>query len=169
MNGAEGAVFDALALVGFAKVDITGSAAWNEADGWYGKLDSALKPRPASYVFELFNRLALGSVVGATTEDAQAIVPLGVMSKSGKSLFLVNRTTGNLTLELQGFDDRNTEASQVTQAGMAQVVLPTTGQVVLPAFRTFSPSIPERGLNALPMHFSPFGWAETVSFSKEAR
>lgn len=35
MSSMEGAVFDALALVGFANnADITGSAAWNEADGW---------------------------------------------------------------------------------------------------------------------------------------
>jgi len=38
MNNMDGAIFDALALIGFAESPITGSAAWNEADGWYGQL-----------------------------------------------------------------------------------------------------------------------------------
>lgn len=132
MNGPESAVFDALALIGFAKADIAGSAAWNEADGWYGKLDSNLNPRPASYVFELFNHTAIGDVVQASTDAPQDVVPLAVLGQAGKSLFLVNRTTNNVALTLNGFADRSAQASQVTSAGMAQVTLPAAGMITLP-------------------------------------
>ncbi|MDX2019615.1 MAG: hypothetical protein SF187_05190 [Deltaproteobacteria bacterium] len=132
MNGVEGAVFDALALMSFAGSEVAGSAAWNEADGWYGKLDGELNPRPASYVFELFNRLAVGKVVKASSDDDKTVSAMAVSRGDAKALFLVNRTTAAVMADVTGFDDRQTSAMQVTKDGRAAVTVARTGAVNLP-------------------------------------
>ena len=43
------------------------AAAWNEADGWYGKLDTRWQPRPAAHVFALFNTHLAGPIATSTS------------------------------------------------------------------------------------------------------
>ena len=145
MNSMDGAIFDALALIGFAESPITGSAAWNEADGWYGKLDGDLKPRPASYVYELFNRFAVGNVVKSSSDAPKTIRPLAIAGPAGKALLLVNRSTGMVSVDVTGFGDRKAQAAQVTSNGLAQVTLPASGAVSLPAMSVTVMAAPSMG------------------------
>ncbi len=85
------AVFDALMLTQTARRGIRGTAAWNECDGIYGKMDNAYALRPAAEVFARANRLLVGSVATVTAgPDAPAV--LAVLHADGtRAAMLTNQ------------------------------------------------------------------------------
>jgi xylan 1,4-beta-xylosidase len=102
MTGAVSAVFDALAFHAFVASPLAGAAAWNESDGWYGKLDASHRMRPAAYVFQLYNAHLVGAVVATTTSLPAAISPLAVRDGGSHALALVNRDDAFHDVELRG-------------------------------------------------------------------
>lgn len=101
------AIFDALAARSILYAGATGATAWNEADGWYGKLGAApsFPRRPASWVFEYLNQNFYGKVLESTSTNSSTLVPLAVLGEaSGKkylSLMLVNRSSVNVSARLK--------------------------------------------------------------------
>ncbi len=91
MTNGVGAVFDALAMMSFVNADVSGACAWNEADGWYGKLDSSFRPRPAAHVFRLFNAFVPGAVMSAVSTAPNEVSALATVKEGQLSLVLVNR------------------------------------------------------------------------------
>lgn len=117
MNDQRGAVFDAIAMMGFAQSEVTGAAAWNEADGWYGKLDPAFGMRPAAHVFALFNTHLVGSV--ATAKSASpSVVAMAIRGPRANALALVNRSAEAHTISLKGASGP-AEVHQVTTTGLS--------------------------------------------------
>ena len=92
MNDARGAVFDALALVSIRRAEPAGACAWNEADGWYGKLGPDLRPRPSAYVFALFNARMRGPELGADSSAPKAVGAMASRGATGDTVVLVNRS-----------------------------------------------------------------------------
>jgi len=102
MNDITGAIFDSLAMVSIAKAGATASAAWNEADGWYGKLEGwdPYWRRPASYVYEIFNTDMGGEIVADTLSDTSKAGMMAVMGGAWKKLALINRSGVDQTIQL---------------------------------------------------------------------
>ncbi|BAY60830.1 hypothetical protein NIES22_08900 [Calothrix brevissima NIES-22] len=100
------AIFDALAVRSILYAGATGSTAWNEADGWYGKLGASpsFNRRPASWVFEYLNQGFSGKVLESTSSNTSALVPLAILGEAGGknylSLMLVNRSGDNVSARL---------------------------------------------------------------------
>ncbi|MEO7725301.1 MAG: hypothetical protein ABIU29_11560 [Chthoniobacterales bacterium] len=105
MNNEIGAIYDALALLSVANSGATGALAWNEADGWYGKLDGAYNRRPASYLFQFFNEDMVGSYVASSSSNEAKVVLRGVKSGTYDKICLVNRseTEQSIQLSFTGF------------------------------------------------------------------
>jgi len=102
MNDITGAIFDSLAMISIAKAGATASAAWNEADGWYGKIE-AWDPywrRPASYVYEIFNTDMGGEIVNDTISDSAKVGIMGVKGGAWKKVALINRSGADQTVQL---------------------------------------------------------------------
>ena len=101
------AIFDALALRSILYAGATGATAWNEADGWYGKLGAtpSFNRRPASWVFEYLNQGFYGKVLESTSSNSSALVPLAILGEAGGkkslSLMLVNRSGENVSARLK--------------------------------------------------------------------
>jgi hypothetical protein len=90
------AVYDALTLESLVSSGVTGALAWNESDGWWGKLGNEygnFSRRPSSYVFELYNSYMVGNVVDSSSNNNSSIDPFAVVTNGRKALALVNRTT----------------------------------------------------------------------------
>jgi Glycosyl hydrolases family 39 len=100
------AIFDALAVRSILYAGATGATAWNEADGWYGKLGASpsFNRRPASWVFEYLNQGFSGKVLESTSSNPSALVPLAILGEAGGkkylSLMLVNRSLENVSARL---------------------------------------------------------------------
>ncbi|MFD2614945.1 GH39 family glycosyl hydrolase [Paenibacillus gansuensis] len=102
MNNEKGMIFDALSLISITKAGATGSMAWNESDGWYGKLEgwAPYNKRASAHLYNLFNTDMGGTIAGSTTSDASKIDLMGTYGGSWKKLALVNRSGADQTLQL---------------------------------------------------------------------
>jgi|GEM_PF-1562033 len=100
MNDIKGAVFDALTMVSVASAGATGAMAWNEADGWYGKLDGSYNQRPASHVYKIFNEDMTGSIVSTSVSDASKIAVMAVKSGNWRKIAIINRSEASQTVQL---------------------------------------------------------------------
>jgi hypothetical protein len=97
------AVYDALALISITNSGATGSMAWNESDGWYGKLDNqwgAWSRRPASYVYQMFNSHLRGTIVAAKSTEPNNVTSYAVKNQTQYSVALVNRSQINQTVPI---------------------------------------------------------------------
>ena len=92
MTDVKSAVFDALAVTSAVTHGAAGTAAWNECDGIYGKMDDAYHLRPSATLFHLLNAHMIGPVVSAVSADPQSVVAYAVKTARGRSLLLINRT-----------------------------------------------------------------------------
>lgn len=122
MTDTTSAVFDALAMRSFILANTTAAQAWNDCDGWYGKLDSGkygnYSRRPSSFLFEVFNSYMVGQVFQSNSSDLRRIVTLSVMgivqpsqandytndSKipvSRKVIAIINRAGSNQTVTIK--------------------------------------------------------------------
>jgi xylan 1,4-beta-xylosidase len=93
-----GMVADALSMISIANAGADGAMAWNEADGWYGKVDASWNSRPSAYLYELVNNSLSGSIVQTSTSDASQVVLFGTISASWVKLAMVNRSETNNTV-----------------------------------------------------------------------
>ncbi|MFC4778046.1 hypothetical protein ACFO9Q_14690 [Paenibacillus sp. GCM10023252] len=102
MNNEIGMVFDSLALISMAKAGVTGSMAWNEADGYYGKLEgwSPFNKRPSANLFNIFNSDMKGDIVTSSVSDASKIAIMAVKSGSWRKIAIVNRSEADQTVQL---------------------------------------------------------------------
>lgn len=92
MNNEAGMVFDALMMVSMLENGVDVADAWNEADGWYGKLDGSFSRRPASYLYENLNKnYSEAPIYNSTTSDGTKIVELASKSGNQVQLLLINR------------------------------------------------------------------------------
>jgi hypothetical protein len=95
MTNEVAAVFDALATLSLARSPAAGAAAWCDADGWFGKLDGAGRPRPAARLFTLLNQKLVGPAVETSapiTDAPSDVVAAGVLGPEGPAFLLVNPT-----------------------------------------------------------------------------
>ena len=93
MTNQKGGVFDALVMIAAAENGADGTAAWNDRDGIYGKMDYENHLRPAAAVFRLFNTFLVGKRVAVGTDDAKAVAPFAIVNGARlRSLLLVNRS-----------------------------------------------------------------------------
>jgi hypothetical protein len=106
MNNEIGMVFDALAVISLANAGATGAMAWNECDGWYGKLSgpTTCGRRPSSFLYEIFNTDMKGDIVTTTSSDAAKVVLMGVKGGTWIKLALVNRAESDQTVTFSSFD-----------------------------------------------------------------
>ncbi len=130
-------IFDATLMVTAIKDGATGAQAWNEADGWYGKMDGGYNLRPAAYVYNNFNSHLLGGVLNnATTTDTTAVVVLADTKGSWKQFVIVNRSdrdqffkinfTGlptSVTPAALFYSDQNTPTGVITKSDVTYNVL----------------------------------------------
>jgi Glycosyl hydrolases family 39 len=122
MTNEIGAVFDALALKALANAGASGGMAWNESDGWYGKLENewgkpSFSRRPSSYVFELYNTLMTGQIVAATSSDAQILDVFAVKNPSALTVAVVNRSGSDQRISLAATGSTATTKLEVRQVG----------------------------------------------------
>ncbi|CAA9261516.1 MAG: CBM13 / GH5_35 / PL3_4 / GH39 [uncultured Cytophagales bacterium] len=86
-------IFDAVFTITAIKSGATGTMAWNECDGWYGKMDNSYNKRPSAYLFHnLNNALPGGSVCNSTVSNAASLVVLASQKGSLRQLVVVNRS-----------------------------------------------------------------------------
>lgn len=98
MTNQVSAIYDALALISITNAGATGAMAWNESDGWYGKLENQWgnwSRRPASYVYQLFNSHLQGTIVAAKSTEPNNVTTYAVKNSNQYSVALVNQSLVN--------------------------------------------------------------------------
>lgn len=102
MNNEIGMVFDALAVMSMAKAGASGSMAWNESDGWYGKLEgwAPYNKRASAHLYSIMNSDMKGDIVTNTVSDASKVDLMAVKTGSWKKIMLVNRSGADQTVQL---------------------------------------------------------------------
>ena len=131
MTDIKSAVFDALAMTSAVTHGAAGTAAWNEYDGIYGKMDGGYHLRPSATLFHLLNASMIGPVVSAASADPQSVVAYAVKTTRGRSLLLINRTGYAQSVTLTGWGSKPTAQSLLAPAGYAETEL-TLAQLVAP-------------------------------------
>lgn len=111
------AVFDALLLTEAARRGIQGTAAWNECDGIYGKMDNAFALRPAAEVFARANQLLVGEMATvAAGPDAPAVLA-------------VRRADGSRAAMLTNLDRRTVRVRLAAGSGSARLAVLARGAI----------------------------------------
>ncbi|MFC4779443.1 hypothetical protein ACFO9Q_21825 [Paenibacillus sp. GCM10023252] len=102
MNNEKGMIFDALAMMSITKAGATGSMAWNESDGWYGKLEgwAPYNKRASAHLYNLFNTDMGGTIAATSTSDSSKVDLMGTYGGSWKKLALVNRAEADQTVQI---------------------------------------------------------------------
>lgn len=100
MTNVKGMIFDALAMISMAKAGVTGSMAWNECDGWYGKLDNDYSKRSASHLYKFFNEDMRGTIVESSSGDTGKVVIMATKGGTWRKIALVNRSESDQTVQL---------------------------------------------------------------------
>ncbi len=97
-------IYDALAIRSMINAGSTGAMAWNEGDGWWGKLnnDSNWTKRPASYLYKMLNEHVLGSVVSSSSSNNSWVEIFATKSKHSpqRALVLINRSKTDQTVQM---------------------------------------------------------------------
>ena len=118
MTDIRGAVFDALAMTGAVSGGAAGTAAWNECDGIYGKMDDRYRLRPAATLLRWLNTWMIGAVVSAASADPHAVAAYAVRSATGRrALLLVNRSPYPRRVTLTGWGQSPAALRRLTAAG----------------------------------------------------
>ncbi len=127
------AIYDALAMASITSAGATGAMAWNEADGWYGKMNNHWgnwQKRPAAFVHQLYNRYMLGNVVHSTSSNAASVTSYAVRNGNQYSLALINRSEQDVWVQNQ-FTGLNVPLGTVMTAFQVDTNGLTTTQVSL--------------------------------------
>jgi hypothetical protein len=94
-------IFDAIATISLIKAGASAAMAWNECDGWYGKMDNSYNKRPSFYMFRNFNRHLAGNWQNSTqVSDPKKIVAFASNNDSCYYLTVVNRSDTDLNVEV---------------------------------------------------------------------
>ncbi len=96
-------IYDALALRSFVLAGTTGANAWNEGDGWWGKLNNnaTWDKRPAAHLYKILNERAKGEVVNTVSSDPKLLQSYAVQDANGKeSIVVINRSEADQTFKL---------------------------------------------------------------------
>lgn len=120
MDNEVGMLFDAIVMISMTNAGADAANAWNELDGWFGKMDQSYFREPAFYVFELYNNhLREGDIYTSSSSDDKKIVPLAVKDGNIVQVLLVNRSEAdqNVFLDLSGLGTLDgSTAIQVVEA-----------------------------------------------------
>jgi hypothetical protein len=149
------AIYDALALVSITNAGATGAMAWNEADGWYGKMDNqwgSWQKRPAAFVHQLFNSQLQGKVMTSVSSQPTAVVSYAVAGQVAgqerQSIALINRSGRDQWLNLQStgsnllgghlwtayqIDKSGMKTTAIVQHQLSNYLLPANTVMVLTA------------------------------------
>ncbi|ANE46421.1 hypothetical protein SY83_09185 [Paenibacillus swuensis] len=102
MNNEKGMIYDALSLMSITKAGATGSMAWNESDGWYGKLEgwAPYNKRASAHLYNLFNTDMGGTIAETTNNNSTKVDIMGTFGGSWKKLALVNRAETDQTVQV---------------------------------------------------------------------
>lgn len=102
MNNEIGMIFDALAVISANKAGAAGTMAWNESDGWYGKLEgwAPYNKRASAHLYNIMNSDMKGSIMTSSVSDSSKIDLMGVETGSWKKFMLVNRSGADQTVQL---------------------------------------------------------------------
>ena len=121
MTTVKGAVFDALAVTSTVTGGADVTAAWNDKDGIYGKMDNDFVLRPGGQAFHLFNTFLRGSVVRAVSSEPGAMAAYAVTSGPRRSLLLMNRSGRDRTVSLPAWPARSAgTVCRLTDAGYTE-------------------------------------------------
>ncbi|NJM15978.1 MAG: hypothetical protein HC896_11965 [Bacteroidales bacterium] len=151
MTNAVGAVFDALIFKrAIENGNISRMAAWNAADGTYGKIRSDFSAlTPGGQVYKAFNAYGRGDVKKTTTSDAAKVEGYAVKASNGNMMFalMCKNASASAKLNVSGFTPASTSVlkrvisgsgvteSTVTwsQATSTQSLSANTVTILLPA------------------------------------
>lgn len=97
-------IYDALAIRSIINAGATGVMAWNEGDGWWGKLNNDLNwtMRPAAYLYKMLNQHAVGSVVASSSSNNSLVEILAIRNNESakKAFVLINRSQADQTVQM---------------------------------------------------------------------
>jgi hypothetical protein len=99
MRTHQGATFDALLMYGAIVSGTDWTAAWNEKDGIFGKMDDAYNPRVTMGTFRLFNTYLTGTRFSCSLDHDVTVVCMATRSGSRSSVLLVNRSPRSQTVK----------------------------------------------------------------------
>jgi hypothetical protein len=103
MTNQVSAVYDATGLIAITQAGADSSMAWNESDGWYGKLENSFgnwRKRPAAFVYQLFNNHLRGDLVQVKSSYA-GITPYAIRAEKHYGMALVNRSGSDQWVQLR--------------------------------------------------------------------
>jgi hypothetical protein len=103
MTNQVSAVYDATGLISITQAGADSAMAWNESDGWYGKMENSAgswRRRPASYVYQLFNNHLRGDLVQVKSSYA-GVTPYAIRGEKHYGLALVNRSGSDQWVQLR--------------------------------------------------------------------
>jgi hypothetical protein len=94
-----GLVSDAISLISIVNNGGLG-AAWNECDGWYGKMDNSYNKRPSYYLYKIFNtHLRNATIYTSSSSDNNKLVTWAAKGADGWwKVVLVNRADADISL-----------------------------------------------------------------------
>ena len=94
-------IYDAIATISLINAGASGAMAWNECDGWYGKMDNSYRKRPSFFMFQNFNNHLTGNQINnVQVSDSKKVVAFASNSDSCYYLTIVNRSDLNLDVDL---------------------------------------------------------------------
>jgi Glycosyl hydrolases family 39 len=103
MTNQVSAVYDATGLIAITQAGADSSMAWNESDGWYGKLENSFgnwRKRPAAFVYQLFSDHLRGDLVQVKSSYA-GITPYAIRAEKHYGMALVNRSGADQWVQLR--------------------------------------------------------------------
>jgi len=109
-------IFDAISLISMINSGTSGAMAWNECDGWYGKMDNSYNKRPSFYLFQNFNAHLKGNIVCRSQVSAvKKVVTLASKNDLYYFLSVVNRADAdiNIILTFEGLPESVTDFTLV--------------------------------------------------------
>ncbi|GJM64421.1 T9SS type A sorting domain-containing protein [Persicobacter diffluens] len=122
-------VFDAMMMVSLMNAGADVADAWNESDGWFGKLEGngSFSRRPSSYLFEMLNKeFDQANIVSTNSSNDSKIVTLSGYGNGRMQLLLINRSEAEqqVTVSINGLDGQpvgsQVEVSRCIQSGGLQ-------------------------------------------------
>ncbi len=122
------AMFDALIMAKCANRGMTSTAAWNECDGIYGKMDNQFKLRPSATVFARLNRDFIGQVA---TVNAPPTAPVCLAVRHAdrtRAVMLINTDIRTVHVSLPGLDPGSALSVAVLADGVVNERVSTWAQ-----------------------------------------
>jgi hypothetical protein len=121
MTSVKGAVFDALAITSAVTHGTAVTAAWNECDGIYGKMDNDYHLRPSATLYHWLNTDFVGKVASVISTDPKSVAAYAVLTSAGwKSLLLINRSAQDQQITLSGWPGSRVTVQCLASSGITR-------------------------------------------------